>query len=423
LYRNSATLIFPGSRQRDFALSFIAEGISMTGHHAEAVHDGHAPILERVQALRSQVEAEADRNEEATEISAGVLDAIDQAGVFKIMAPGVLGGTEAHPLLVIDVLRALSYFDGSTGWYCQAATTGVAVAGAFLGDRAVDEIFCSGRTATCAGQAAPSGKAERAGDGYRISGSFSFGSGLPNASWVVGGYILHKDGTPVLRDSGEPVMLIAMAPRARVELRGNWNVLGLRGTGSYDFHVPEQIVHADFAFDAGQPEQKRGGALYKMGFTAIPALCHASFGVGCARRALDEWALYAQGKKRMTGGTIAEMETFQKDFAVAHARLRSAETYVRSSFDALFRGAGEGTLADDLKLDGRLSACNAIAVGVDVSQQAFTSSATTGLRNGSRIQRCFRDMQAANAHFLTAEQSFIASGRFLAGIPGAAPGL
>jgi hypothetical protein len=60
---------------------------------------------------------------------------------------------------------------------------------------------------------------------------------------------------------------------------------------------------------------------------------------------------------------------------------------------------------------------------VDVSQSAFTSSATTGLRNGSKIQRFFRDAQASNAHFLTSDDSFVSTGRYLAGIPGAAPGL
>lgn len=385
--------------------------------------DESATILQRVRALGPLIEQHAAANDEATQLSDEVLDALEQTNIFKLMAPSVLGGMEAHPLTVIDVLRELSYFDGSTGWYCQAATTGVAVAGAFLGERAIEEIFFSGGKATCAGQAAPTGKAERVGDGYRISGSFSFGSGVPNATWIVGGYILYKDGAPVLRDNGEPIMLIAMAPRAKVEMLGNWNVLGLRGTGSYDFRVPEQIIHSDFAFDAGHPEQKRGGALYRMGFMALPSLCHSAFGLGCARRALDEWGAHARLKKRIPTGTLSEMETFQKDFATSHAHLRAAEAYVRSTFAGLFEGAARSSIADDLKVDGRLSASNTIATGAQISQLAFTSSATTGLRNGSKLQRCFRDMQAANAHFISAEQSFIAAGRYLAGIPGATPGL
>jgi len=38
------------------------------------------------------------------------------------------------------------------------------------------------------------------------------------------------------------------------------------------------------AMQSGNPVARRGGALYRMGFFAIPTLCHASFGAGCARR-------------------------------------------------------------------------------------------------------------------------------------------
>ncbi len=369
-------------------------------------------LVDDVKAMGGLIERCADADEEATQINDEVLQALTQAGVFNLMAPAMLGGLEAHPLEVFEVIKALSYLDGSTGWYCQAATTGVAVAGAFLGDHAIKEIFHSGKPPTCAGQAAPTGKAERVEGGYRISGSFSFGSGTPNASWIVGGYLLHEGGRLILRD-GNPVMLIALAPKERVEMLGNWDVLGLRGTGSYDFKVREQVVHEDFVFDAGNPQAKRGGALYRMGFFGIPTLCHASFGAGCAHRILDEWARYARQKKRLPKGSVSDLESFQKEFAIAHAQVRAAEAYVRSTFEQLYSCAQSGSIPARLNLDSRLCASNMLSVGTRVAQTAFTSSATTGLRNGSILQRCFRDMQAGNAHFLTGEQSFIDSGRAL----------
>jgi len=125
----------------------------------------------------------------------------------------------------------------------------------------------------------------------------------------------------------------------------------------------------------------------------------------------------------MPNGTLSETETFQKELALSHARLRSAEAYVRSTFEKLFSSAGCGHIAEDLKLDLRLCASNTLAVGSQITQLALTSGATTALRNGSKIQRCFRDMQAGNAHVMTGEQSFITAGRYLAGIdPVAFPG-
>ena len=46
---------------------------------------------------------------------------------------------------IYEVIGELSYYDGSTGWYCGAVMTAAAVAGAFLGERAVEQIFAKGK--------------------------------------------------------------------------------------------------------------------------------------------------------------------------------------------------------------------------------------------------------------------------------------
>jgi alkylation response protein AidB-like acyl-CoA dehydrogenase len=262
--------------------------------------------------------------------------------------------------------------------------------------------------------------AVREGDHYRISGRYAFGSGSPYAQWLVGGYILHENGAPVIGEHGTPVMLIGLAPRERVKFLGNWDVLGLRGTGSYDFEVTEQLLHEDFFFNPGAPVQRRGGALYRMGFMAMPCISHGSFAIGAARRVLDEWLSFAKSKPRGNGQPMHEMQTFQRDFAVATADLHAAEAYFRETFAKLYAAANEGgAIADTLRLDGRLSTSHAFVVAMRVAQAAFASCTTQAVRNASRLQRAFRDIHAGNAHFLTAEQSLIDAGKVLAGAEGA----
>lgn len=383
-------------------------------------HIGEEPTgaLAQVRALRSLIEASAQAHEGASQLGDDVLEALDQSDIFGLMAPRELGGGEADPQVLIDVIRELSYYDGSTGWYCGAVMTAAAVAGAFLGDRAVEAIFAKGKP-RCAGQAAPLGKAQREGDGYRLSGRFSFGSGSPSADWLVGGYILHEDGQPVLSEAGHPKMMIAMVPRAKVEFLGNWEVLGLRGTGSYDFKVLDQVIHEDFAFFPDAPVARRGGALYRMGFMAIPCLTHASFAVGCTRRAVDEWADFLRTKPRPPRGHANELHTQQYSLAAAEGELRAAESYVRSTFAGLYDAAERGPVPDALKVDGRLCASHALRAGAQVAQAGFTACSTTVLRNGNRLQRAYRDMQAGNAHFMTGEQSLLDIGGVLAGAPAA----
>lgn len=391
--------------------------------------DGPSP-LDRVRALRGLIEHHAARDEGATQLADEVAEALRASGLFALATPAAIGGEECHPLAMIDATSELAYYDGSTGWYAAVLMTGGAIAGAYLGERAIDAMFRSGPMKLCSGSAAPVGRAERVGDSYRISGHFTFGSGTPSTAYCVGGYLLHDGDGLVLGANGAPIHLIALAPRAQVRFHGNWNVLGLRGTGSYDYEVCETVVHEDFVIRAGATPARRGGALYRIGFMAIPCLHHGSWALGVARRALDEWREQARTKKR--GATFAggkaissfanEIATMQRDFAVAHGELRAAEAYYRQSYARLFEAVEASAPADEieaLQLDARLSTSHMLRTGTHVTQTAFTACTTFAVRDGSVIQRCFRDSQTGNAHILTGEQSYIEIGRALAGIEGA----
>lgn len=379
-----------------------------------------ADWLARAQALGPMIDAAARADESACELAPEVVRAIDEAGLFAMMAPAALGGGEAHPADLIDVIAELSFHDGSAGWYAHAVMTGGAVAGASLGMRGVAAIFPGGRYGHVAGQAAPTGKAVREGEGYRVSGRYGFGSGTAHAGHVVGGFVLHDAaGLQVPGADGQPVMLIGMVPREGVRFLGNWDVMGLRSTGSYDFEVPEQVIHADFVHDPANPREPRGGALYRMGMMALPCLSHGAFAVGATRRVLREWRLYAQARRMPGGRAMRESEVFHRDIASAEADARAAEAYLRRTFDRLYIAAQEGRVTDDLRLDGRLSASHALAVAMRVGQAAYAACTTTPLRNGHALQRGFRDICAGNAHFLTAGQSLVDAGRVIAGAEGA----
>ncbi|MBU6269184.1 MAG: acyl-CoA dehydrogenase family protein, partial [Sphingomonadales bacterium] len=199
---------------------------------AQVENDG--PI-DRARRLGGLIDAAAAADEAATEVSGDVVAALHRQGLLGLMVPRELGGAEADAATLIATIREIAYHDGSAGWYAGAVMTAGAVSGAMLGPQAIAAIYRPGARAICAGQAAPTGKAVREGDGWRISGRFAFGSGCPEAEWLVGGYVVHDAGGPVPRPHGLPRMLIGFAPRATATFHGNWNVLGLRGTGSYDF--------------------------------------------------------------------------------------------------------------------------------------------------------------------------------------------
>lgn len=381
--------------------------------------EGATSWLERARALGPMIDAAAQANEEATELSPEVWKAIDDAGLFSIMVPRAAGGGEAHPVEQIDVIAELSYWDGSTGWYGHAVMTGGGVAGAFLADGAIAQVFPGGRYTHCSGQVAPSGKAEKVGDHYRVSGRYSFATGSPRANWLVGGYLLHDKGEPVLDANGQPTLLWAIVPRANVKFLGNWDVLGLRGTGSVDFEVPEQLIHEDFTFNVGNPVPRRGGALYRMGFMTFSCISHGAFALGAGRRMLEEWGKFARTKERGPGMKLRDMQTFQRDYAQAYTDLTSAECWMKDVYSRLYDAAVAGTVTPQMQLDAKIAGSHAYATAMRIANAAYAASTTTGLRKGCAIQRFFRDITGGNAHVLTGEMSWIEAGRVLGGVEGA----
>ena len=354
--------------------------------------------LERTRALGPMIDAEAAANEQASELSPCVVEAMDAADLFAILAPHDVGGGEVHPRDAIDVVSELSYWDGSAGWYGHAVMVGGSVAGAFLGLKAIEAIFPAGRYAHAAGQAAPTGKAVREGEGYRVSGRYSFASGSPHARFLVGGF--------TLEGSDPPTMLIGLVPREGVEFRGNWDVFGLRATGSYDFLVREQWVHADFFLDPASVQPRRGGALYRMGFMAHPQMCHAAFALGTTRRVLDEWLAFARGKSRGTG-TLSDQQTFQRDFAMATGDLRAAEAYLRQTFISLFEAAAVGEPSPEQMREGQIATSHAFTMAKRVAQTAFNAATTAAIRNGNALQRAYRDVMAGSAHVINSDQALL----------------
>lgn len=236
---------------------------------------------------------------------------------------------------------------------------------------------------------------------------------------LVGGYLVHDEGVQVVDANGQPMLLWAAVPRGKVNFLGNWDVLGLRGTGSFDFEVPEQHIHEDFTFNLGAPQLQRGGPLYRMGFMTFSCISHGAYALGAARRMLEEWRKYARGKERAPGMMLNDMQTFQRDFAIAHADLKAAEAYMKQVYSNLYDAAVAGNVTMELQLEAKLSASHAYGSAMRITNAACAAAATTGLRGGSALQRFFRDITGGNAHVLTGEMSWIEAERVLGGVEGA----
>jgi alkylation response protein AidB-like acyl-CoA dehydrogenase len=357
-----------------------------------------AGLLERTRALTPLIEAEADRSEELGTMSTAVVDALTEAGIFAILVPAALGGLEADMVTTLEVFEELAHADGSTGWSAMANATTSCFAGIYTGDEAVAAMF-GDRPTIHAGMLGPMGQATAVDGGFVVSGRYQFGSGSGHAAWLGAGVMEMVDGDPAVSDLGLPAMRVVFLPREQVEFQGNWDVMGLAGTGSYDYVVDQVEVPEAFSFLLLEAVARRGGPVFNVGLFALTAAGHAGFALGVGKRALEEVLAIARTKQRLGGGPIAEQQLFLHDFAMHDAAMRSARAYVFESFaeaEAAVLDGGLATLEQQQRL--RQSTTYATRIAADAARFAYTWAGSGGLRNPSIVGRCFRDIHAGTQH-------------------------
>src|SRR5690606_26306026 len=151
------------------------------------------------------------------------------------------------PLEALGTVEQLSYSDGSTGWVFMAQQVGTASAAAYLPSATARELFGSGRWPLIAGQGAANGCGVVEGRGYRLSGKWGYGSGLLHAEWIHTGGTIIESGVQRMRPGGKlPEVRIFIVPVRDAQLRGNWDVLGLRATGSVDYTIDNVYVPEEY---------------------------------------------------------------------------------------------------------------------------------------------------------------------------------
>lgn len=363
-------------------------------------------MLGAARALAPLIESQAEAAEAAGRLTQPVVDALTDAGLFGLMVPAALGGAEADLVTALTVLEEVCRADGSTGWSLLANVTSSAFAGAYCGDEAVKVMWNGEQPPIHAGQFAPRGTATRVDGGYRVAGRYSFASGSDHAGYLAGGVLDAEAGR----------MLAVFVPRERAVLLGNWDVLGLTATHSVDYEIPEQIVDDGWTFALLEAVPRRGGDVYRLGVLSLTAVGHCAFALGVGRRALDEIMSIADAKQRLGADAIRDQQLFQHDLATHDAALHAARAWSSDVFGAAQAAVEAGrapTMLESMRL--RQATTHATRVAADAVRVAYTWSGSHGLRNGSALGRCFRDISAGTQHLFVDNNTLTQAAQALLG--------
>jgi alkylation response protein AidB-like acyl-CoA dehydrogenase len=375
-------------------------------------------LLAEVRALRPLIESKAEESEINVRLDDEVMRQLYACGYMTMMAPDEVGGGEVEPSLLIDCVEEVSYADGSTGWASMASACGVGVFLAVLPDDGVKALLSSDNC-LIAGSVPKPGTARPVDGGYLMSGRFSFASGGAHAGWFSGSYfVVDENGKSTSgQPGGSPYPLITLIPREHTKILGNWDVMGLIATGSYDYEftdvfVPEYMI-------ARESAPLRGGAIFTMGAKAVPGMGHTGFGLGVGRRALDEFRKLASSKQRPPSGLLSKHHVLQRDFADWTTRLNAARVYAYDSYNKMYESELKGVRpSEEMRANCRMATTHAVFTAAEAAKGAYIASGQEGLRNGSVLQRCFRDLFAATQHMYTAEHIYVSAGRIYLNTPG-----
>jgi indole-3-acetate monooxygenase len=376
--------------------------------------------VEAARGLRKLVAEETADSERIRTLNPPTVDALWESGLMRWCNPAEAGGSEPTFPEMIDTWIELAWQDGSLGWIGIANFPSAAACAAYLPDEGFEEVFTANdNQVTVGGQFFPNGLGEQVDGGYRITGAWNFGSGTGHSQYVAAGFIPTVDGEMVTGEAGIPSLLVAVIPHHEIVFTDGWHVQGLKGTGSYDYNVTDLFVPECRTYPLFSREPHRGSApAFRMGLIPITAAGHASWALGVARSAIDDVTELAATKVRMGDeASIAHRASFQRNLAHHLAGWKAARLLVIATFTEVEATvAAGGDLTPTLRADMRVAATFATETSREIVQWAHLAAGTTAIREGSRLERAFRDMYTGTQHVFIGEKTYTDAAQIYLGI-------
>ena len=281
------------------------------------------PLLETARALEPLIREYADEIERERELPRPLFEALADAGLFRMMIPRSLGGSELDLPTYIQVIEELGKSDASTAW-CINQGGVFATYAARLPRELARAIWVETPRSVVANTPAPDATAIPVEGGYRVTGRMGFSTGCRHASWLAAFARILDDGRPRRLPDGEPETRYLFVPVAEAEILDTWHVRGLRGTGTHHFSVTDVFVPQERTFLPASAPLLEPGPLYVVPRTLLFASGDASVALGVGRSSLDTLVELAGGKTpRGTKGLLRDQALVQSQLGQAEAHLRS----------------------------------------------------------------------------------------------------
>lgn len=334
------------------------------------------------------------------------IDLLKKAGIYRASTPARFGGEPQPPAEFMRQIERISAVDPATGW---VASFGSALTYfAALPEESQAAIYSRGVDIAFAGGMFPMVEARRVEGGWVADGTWFFASGCRGADLL--GIGLKGDASA----KGRP--LTALIRPEDAEIIDNWDVAGMKSTGSHNVRVTDLFIPEEFTFIRG------GEPTVDEPVTRYPALPYAAqvlavTTLGAGRGALDYVREVGAGTSSVTGGAAkGQRPVYRLGLARAEADLRGARAFFYGTTEQVWEkavAAEEITEKDRALL--RLAASHAAQAGRRAVLAAFDLAGTGAIFQGHPLQHFLQDGLVPAQHAMLQENTFEAAGAMLLG--------
>ena len=362
----------------------------------------YAAMIGRAEALIPQLRERASRTEELRRLPPETERDLHDAGLFRIVQPKRVGGSEFDYVALVDCAEAIGRADASVAWNLANLASHHWMLGMF-DSRAQDLIWGRDVNALIASSFIfPAGRARKVDGGYTLRGSWPFSSGVDSCEWNMLASVVSSD------DEADGIEYrIFLLNKSDYQIIDTWNATGLRGTGSNDVEVhdafvaePMTVAVNDLGGGPTPGSAVNPNPLYALPVFSLFPYVLSGVALGNAQACLDDYIKVARHRASTYNRTkLGDLQSTQIKIAEASAKIDAARRIMRATCIEAMADARRG-LVQDVALKTRLRRDGAYSVNLctEAVSLLFAASGARGLSTAAALQRQFRDAHAINSH-------------------------
>jgi alkylation response protein AidB-like acyl-CoA dehydrogenase len=368
---------------------------------------------EIVDALKETV---AD-SEETRVLSDRAVELLHEAELTRLVSPAAYGGHQLSPRALVEAERVVAHGSVPASWVLMVCGAHTFITGR-MPRRGQDDVFGSDPGMLIPGVPTPRGTCQKAEGGYVLDGRWPYASGVDHGEWVlVGCQGIHNEA-----DASCP-SLLAVVPKADIEVDDTWFTLGMRGTGSKDIVMNKVFIPEHYAVGmrAGMAGTVPGVEIPLYQLPIQPTLATMLLGtiVGMAEQGLQLFIDQVRTRRdAYTGEHKVQSAGSQRRVAEASAEIACAWALTQQNCDLL-----EAAMLHDppmptaARAQVRWNAAYAAELCRRAIDRLFTGAGAGAAHDSNILQPVFRDMSTATHHaMLDFDTSIEIQGKSLLGL-------